>query len=247
MNLFFDIESIPTTDPAVIERIASTIKPPGTLKKQESIDKWIAEEKASAIDEAVKKTSFDGTYGKIVCIGWALEDTLVASWCHDNERELLTVFFDSYRSAGKLGRDITCVGHNIIGFDLKFLWKRCVILGIRPPPLPFKAKPWDSSVFDSMLQWDSDVSKRISLDNLCHALGVKSPKGEMDGSMVSDAFNAGRFDDIAKYCAQDVEAVRDVYRRMTFHKQMSPITPKSEGGVNAALTLNRPLEERQAA
>ena len=34
--LTFDIETLPTTDKQVIERIASTIRPPGNIKKKKS-------------------------------------------------------------------------------------------------------------------------------------------------------------------------------------------------------------------
>jgi len=217
MNLFLDLETIPTTDPDVIARIAANIKPPATMKKQEIIDKWVAEEKQAAIDEAVAKTAFDGTYGKICAVAYAFDDGPVVGACHTDEPILLANFFDGVRRASKTGRDITVVGHNVTGFDLKFLWKRAVILGIRPASLPFKAKPWDTAaVFDTMTQWDADQSKRISLDALCRVLGVPSPKGELDGSMVAGAFAAGRYSDIAEYNAGDVRAVREVYKRMIF-------------------------------
>ena len=35
--LTFDIETLPTKDKQVIERIASTIRPPGNIKKKEAI------------------------------------------------------------------------------------------------------------------------------------------------------------------------------------------------------------------
>ena len=84
------------------------------------------------------------------------------------------------------------VGHNITGFDLPFLKKRSIILGICPPSvIPFAAKPWDKSVFDTMIQWDGDRDKRISLpDKLCKVLGIESPKGDMDGSKVGEYFRA---------------------------------------------------------
>ena len=216
MNIPFDIETLPTTDPAVIAQIADTIKPPGTLKKAESIQDWMENEKPAAIAEAVAKTAFDGTYGRICSIAYAFDDGPVSVACSEDERGLIVNFFDAVRQSTKSGRDITAIGHNITGFDLKFLWKRAVILGIRPAPLPFKAKPWDSTVFDTMVQWDADPGKRISLDNLCKVLGIPSPKGELDGSQIAGAFAAGRYDDIARYNAGDVEAVRAVYKRMIF-------------------------------
>ena len=216
MNLFFDLETLPSNDPAIIAAIAAEITPPGNMKKADTIAAWEANEKPAAILEAVAKTAFDGTYGRICSIAYAFDDGPVSVACSEDERGLIVNFFDAVRQSTKSGRDITAIGHNITGFDLKFLWKRAVILGIRPAPLPFKAKPWDSTVFDTMVQWDADPGKRISLDNLCKVLGIPSPKGDLDGSQIAGAFAAGRFDDIAKYNAGDVEAVRAVYKRMIF-------------------------------
>ena len=39
----FDIETLPTTDERVIAQLAASIKPPGTIKKQESKDTWMQE------------------------------------------------------------------------------------------------------------------------------------------------------------------------------------------------------------
>jgi len=54
------------------------------------------------------------------------------------------------------------------------------------------------------------------LYKLCRALGVESPKGEIDGSRVWEYVKAGRLYDVAEYCKKDVEATRQVYKRMTF-------------------------------
>lgn len=219
MNIIVDLESIGATDPAIIERIAANIKPPGNIKKQESLDKWHLDDKPAAIEEALLKTSFDGTYGQIVCIGFSIDDRPVQTFCGPDERYLVTSLYQALQDAVNEAKHapVTFVGHNLVGFDLKFLWKRSIILGIKPPKfIPFKAKPWDAVVFDTMQEWDSDKDKRISLDNLCAVLGIESPKGEMDGSKVWDAFKAGEYDKIATYCAGDVDATRKAHQRMTF-------------------------------
>jgi len=211
-TIYFDIETIGTEDEAVIADIAATIKPPGTHKKAETIEKWMQEEAPAAIKEAVAKTSFDGGVGRIVCLGYAVEDDPVITIVGD-EREILQSFFKQIYD----NQRYVFVGHNIVSFDLKFMWKRAVVLGIKPPPrIPFKAKAWDEAIYDTMLQWDSDPSKRISLDKLCLALGVPTSKGDMDGSMVWDKWREGKIAEISDYCAKDVEATRLVYKKMAF-------------------------------
>lgn len=235
MNAFYlDIECIGTEDDAVIAEIstpildkaiadAEAVAPPKNYTKIETITEWwettgnpkvkaIKEAAEQDVKDAIAKTSFDGALGKIICIGHAVEDDPVESLIGD-EGSMLELFFSEFRP----GAEYIFVGHNIAGFDLKYLWKRAVILGIRPPrQIPFKAKPWDNAVFDTMAQWDSDPSKRISQDKLCKALGIPTSKGDMDGSMVWDKWREGKIEEIALYCRKDVEAVRQIHKRMTF-------------------------------
>ena len=216
--IYLDLETIGTDDESVV-----SVKPPGNLRKAESIAKWEAEEKPQAIKEALAKTAFDGTYGRIVCAGLAIDDGPLQSFVGDTEEALIRGLFHAIKEAAAIdyhgGRtdQAVFVGHNIAGFDLPFLRKRSIILGILPPSvLPLNAKPWDKTIYDTMAQWDSDRDKRISLDRLCKALGIESPKGEIDGSMVGEYFRAGRIAEIAEYCRKDVAAVRQVYKRMIF-------------------------------
>ena len=41
-------------------------------------------------------------------------------------------------------------------------------------------------------------------------------KGDIDGSKVWKAVQDGRIDEVAEYCAKDVERVRAIYKRMNF-------------------------------
>ena len=89
---------------------------------------------------------------------------------------------------------------------------------IKPHPIiatTATAKAWDNRVFDTMTQF-AGFGNRISLDKLCLALGIKSPKGEIDGSMVGQYVADGRIDEVSEYCKRDVVATREVYQRMTF-------------------------------
>jgi len=72
--LTFDIETLPTKDKQVIERIASTIRPPGNIKKKESIDAWMAENYEQELKKEIHKTGLNAAYGSGACIGWANKD-----------------------------------------------------------------------------------------------------------------------------------------------------------------------------
>lgn len=221
MRLFLDIETIPTVDPAVIEEIAAGVLPPGNMSKAETIAAWEVDKKPALVEEAVRKTSFDATYGRICCIGWAFEDapptTLMTPALE--EREMLASFCKVVLTqAGQIESRLEVCGHNV-SWDLRFMLQRCIVNGVRPPHAlmaAMQAKPWGDSIRDTMLMWHPDRERRISLDKLCRVLGVPTSKGDMDGSKVWGAYQAGEYEKIATYCAADVEATRKVFHRLSF-------------------------------
>lgn len=220
-TIVFDLETLPSDDAGIIADIAAGIKPPGNLKKAETIEAWERDEKPAAVLEAVRKTSLDGTYGRICCIGFAVDDEPVEC-SFGNEEDVLRNFFRWLEGAARISdyterQSAIFIGHNILSFDLRFLWQRCVVNGIRPPAfIPFNAKPWDGKVFDTMTAWNPAREKSISLDKLCRALGVPSSKGDLDGSKVAEYWQAGKQQEVAAYCMADVEAVRQCHKRMVF-------------------------------
>lgn len=239
-NLYIDIETIPAQRPDILADIRASkqqeldqaiaaVRAPSNYGA-EAAAKWMTEKGAaqiadlrasfeSDVDEAYRKTSLDGAFGQICVIGWALDDAQPQTVHGLDERAVLRAFGESL-SIPRSAHFTTCVvGHNVSAFDLRFLAQRHIVNGIRPPMViarSAQAKPWEvEKVFDTMVQW-SGVGSRITLDKLCKALGVKSPKGEIDGSKVWDAVRDGRLVDVANYCARDVEVVRQVHLRMTY-------------------------------
>ncbi len=223
MNLFIDIETLPTDRQDVRELLASKITHPGNISKPETIAKWIEESKPAAVDEAVSKTGLDGTFGRVCVIGWAIDDGEVNTiHSADDEEWILRSFVD--RANTEFPPFETCVvGHNVSAFDLRFLMQRFIVNAIRPPAAiarAAQAKPWEADkVFDTMVQWSGAGAKPGgSLEKLCMALGIASPKQGIDGSMVAAAVADGRIQEVAEYCARDVEATRKVWKRMTFQE-----------------------------
>jgi predicted PolB exonuclease-like 3'-5' exonuclease len=211
----FDIETLRTTDAEVIEQLRLTIKPTATHKKQETIDAWMAENAASALDDLIEKTSFDGMLGSIACISWQHNDGEVFSTMpNESEGDKIQHFYDSVSAY----KDGNFCGHNIAGFDLPFLKHRSIILSIKPPAMlleAMSAKPWDSCIFDTMLMWSSDSQKRASMDKLCRALGIAG-KGDFDGSMVNNEWVNGDRNKVIEYCKDDVIRTREIYKRISF-------------------------------
>ncbi|MCX6808236.1 MAG: ribonuclease H-like domain-containing protein [Candidatus Berkelbacteria bacterium] len=109
------------------------------------------------------------------------------------------------------------IGHNLMEFDLRFIYKRSVINNIKPSRFLNFARYRSDPIFDTMKEWEKWGAQGTSLHKLSIALGIASPKEEgIDGSKVYDYFLAGKSDEIAKYCERDVEATRKVYKRMIF-------------------------------
>lgn len=220
--VFLDLESIPSQSPTIRDDLAERIKPPATLKKAESIAAWVRDEKDAAIEEAWLKTSFDGTYGQVVCVSYAIDDQppevlSVSDLSPESEAEMLGVLWSEMRGLhSTAGTKPVVVGHNHISFDLPFLWRRSVILKRRPPLWwPRNPKPWSDAVYDTMTQWAGDRGT-ISLDRLCRALGIEGKGDGPTGADVWPMVRDGRIAEVAAYCAADVDRTRAVWRAMNF-------------------------------
>lgn len=219
----FDLETTPSVDPAVHARIAEEITHPANISKADTIAAWVAEKKPAVVHEAILKTSFDGALGHICVIGTAVNDEPPVSFWkpgtepHLHEVEIIKEFFAFLNDAYKPARQSLpqFVGHNIVNFDLRFLYQRAVILGIRPPAfIPFNDKPWSERIFDNMIAF-AGVRGSISQDKLSRALGQPGKQG-MDGSMVWGEVCAGNIAKVATYCEDDVTQARANYKRLNF-------------------------------
>lgn len=225
-RIYLDIETCPAQDPSIRDDIAATIEPPGNISKAETIAAWHAEKKPAIIEEAWRKTSFDGAVGHICVIGLAFDDepptSLYREDWHGQEAKVLAQCFELIDERVSRHPNVrpVFIGHNIVDFDFRFIFQRAVMLGVRPSRfIPFSAKPWDDSVFDTMVRW-AGTKDRVKLDKLAKAMGLQLKGSEIgediDGSKVWDFVRDGRIEDVAKYCAGDIERTRGIYRRMTF-------------------------------
>jgi hypothetical protein len=107
------------------------------------------------------------------------------------------------------------VGHNIIGFDLPFIYQRCLVNNVPARP-PINLGEYNvRGVFDTMRGWWLGGRNRVGLDDIAWALGIESSKtGEVEGSKVFDLYQAGRLAEIREYNLNDVRVTRKVYERL---------------------------------
>jgi DNA polymerase elongation subunit (family B) len=114
--------------------------------------------------------------------------------------------------------DIECdeiVGHNIIGFDLPFIFQRCLANNIAAKPFVNLGEYNVRGVFDTMRGWWLGGRQRVGLDDMAWALGFESSKtSEVEGSKVFDLYQAGKLAEIREYNLNDVRVTRKVYERM---------------------------------
>lgn len=216
-HFYFDIETVPSQLDGVREQIAAEITPPGNISKAETIVAWEAEKKPALVEAEYLKTSFDGGLGQICVIGFALNEGepvayAVEDLSRDAERKVLQDFFCAVTDAGSH----TCfIGHNVIGFDIRFVWQRAMVLGVKPPFIfPRDPKPWGETTFDTMTAW-SGIKDRVSMNKLCRVFGLPD-KGDIDGSKVWPMVQAGQIKEVADYCKGDVIRTRLLHKRMTF-------------------------------
>ncbi len=233
MLIFIDIETAPSQQAGALALVRDAIRPPANLKKAESIQAWWDNESDQAVQEAWRKQSLDGgTQGEIISI--ACCDDSGREWVHCRppggfEDELLGKFFDTVDAwtlqdaealfpHGRAGEfpvdDHHVVGHNT-AFDTGYLWRRATVHGlVRPRWLPGPTARAGRDFTCTMMLW-SGFGGRVSLDALCRALGVESPKdGGIDGSQVFDAWLRGETARIAEYNLRDVKATREVFHRL---------------------------------
>ncbi|HLA13005.1 MAG TPA: ribonuclease H-like domain-containing protein [Pyrinomonadaceae bacterium] len=129
------------------------------------------------------------------------------------EKQTLTQFLE-------LLKDFDCeydelVGHNIISFDLPFIFQRCLVNGLTVHPFVNLAEFHVRGVFDTMHRWWFGAKRHVSLDDIAWALDIQSSKtAEVEGSKVFDLYQAGRLAEIREYNLNDVRVTRKIYERI---------------------------------
>ena len=210
MTLYLDIETLPAawSDAEKYAHAAKSV--PANYTKPESIDKWIAENR----DEAHARTALDWRHARILAIGYALDDApAMTLYNGQGSDEGLLAMFDALSGvvarAGAL-EGLVIVGHNAVGFDIPILTRNAWRLA-DPIARMFRC----ASIHDTGEIWKAGDRRAnmAKLSDIATFLGL-GQKGEgMSGAEVYPAWQRGEHDRIARYCAQDVELTRAIYRR----------------------------------
>jgi hypothetical protein len=163
-------------------------------------------------------------FAKIVCIsmgyfakqGNALQLRL-KSFYGDDEKILLQQFIAMLNQIEAKNNKWVFGGHNIKEFDIPFICRRLLVNGLHIPAyLDFQnMKPWDTNIVDTFQYWRfGDYKNYTSLKLLAAAMGVPSPKDDIDGSMVADVYwKEKNLERIVAYCQKDVVTTGNIILR----------------------------------
>ena len=200
MKLFFDIETLPA--PQNKEPLVRELYEKYLLKKSTGV--------AMSYDQFLASTALDGGLGRILCIGYAMDDAKAEVLHSSQETSMLKKFWELAASASLV------VGHNVFEFDLPFIYQRSVIHSIEPTCNLFPRRYTNDVVFDTYFEWTRWHNSKGSLDYLAKVLGFPTSKQGIDGSQVYEFFKAGKVKEILEYCQRDVELTRQVYKKLAF-------------------------------
>ncbi|HSB30667.1 MAG TPA: ribonuclease H-like domain-containing protein [Candidatus Sulfobium mesophilum] len=123
-----------------------------------------------------------------------------------SEPEILVKFWDAVKSYDQF---ITFNGR---GFDCPFIMIRSAVRRIRPKRdlMPNRYGDIHIDIFDQLSFYGAS-RRKFSLDMWCRTFGIKSPKEDgIAGNQVKELFLAGRHIDIARYCAGDLRATKEL-------------------------------------
>lgn len=215
MILALDIETVPNPDTFAF---LPEPKPAANIKDPAKIAENIAEKKAAQQADA----ALDALTGRVCCyamVGIDDGELLETAHCIDandeTEAEMVTEIMTV------LGRDdARLVTFNGTGFDLPFIYKRAMILGISPascnaPPLSAWTKRYATDRhYDLMKLWTGWGNEFVSLNEIA-SLVLRERKTDIDVTLFAELSKSqeGR-DKITAYCLQDTRLTWRLFERM---------------------------------
>jgi len=217
MKIALDIETIPLPP----EKREFTKPDPetfnyGAAKKEETRQAKFAE--AVAEWERGDKAALKAITGSVALIMYTDgKDMQVFSTVDGTEADMLDAFWLSLEE----NRPSTIIGHNLINFDIKFLVRRSIILGVDVPEryiAPLFDKYRQELYVDTMQFWGlGEYNYMVSLAKLCAVFGIDVKESEVNGKEFYRYWVGGDREDVPAaldYCRQDVEATWKLAKKL---------------------------------
>ena len=208
-----DIETIPNLD--MVSRLPETEVAIGNLVDPAKIKAKQEAAKASQID----KMAIDPLYGRVCCVALVesaeggsviMPDTLDDA----GERAIIQRCMEAFADP-----EFRLVTWNGNGFDLPFIYRRAVVLGVSPkhfgaPPLATWVKRYGNDRhIDLMHEWSCGGDKFTKLESVASAI-LGEHKTDIDVNTFKDLMQTeeGR-EQIGSYCLQDTRLTFKLYER----------------------------------
>ena len=229
------MHNIRTEDLIVIDIETASVAASYNLLSEEWQELWqekttrILPEGLTAAEFYPKRAGVMAEFSKIICIsiGYFIREQQlkirVKSFYGDDEKKILAEFLQTVSKIESFNNNWCFAGHNIKEFDIPFICRRLLVNNLRIPAyLDFQnMKPWETNIVDTFQYWRfGDYKNYTSLKLLAAAMGVASPKDDIDGSMVGELFHHGTDEErivnikrIATYCQKDVVTTANIILR----------------------------------
>lgn len=228
MNFVVDIETIPRDlrrEPRRIQEYVweRALRRAAEPELEGTLEEYLAAPEAprfAAVRERLDHyMALRPEFGHVICIGMGhdgrgrgeLEVKALTARRVEDERAILEAFWEVVRG----GREWRWVTYNGLAFDVPFLVRRSIYLGVPPTGLlPMKPYALEShfDVMRALANWER--TDAVRLDVVAELLGLSKQPPGMDGSQVLALWRAGRVDEIAAYCLGDVRLVYEVFLRI---------------------------------
>ncbi len=205
-HLAFDIETVPAAD---LSEYSDAV--------QEKIRRKIERQQERNPDFDFKYfASTHGDFGKIICIslGYIKDETihLKSLYGHD-ERRILEEF-------NAICAKITTgpfIHYNGLNFDVPFILQRMAHHGIRPsnPRFTQLRRYSNDPHFDVMMAYYNwDMQKVMPLGVLAELHNIPSPKEDLSGDQVYQAYLNNEWKRIVRYCEFDVGTTLNLWNKL---------------------------------
>ncbi|MBF0541381.1 MAG: ribonuclease H-like domain-containing protein [Nitrospirae bacterium] len=201
---------------------------------QDSFLKWIdSKEELKGIEMSL---SFYPQTAEIVAIGLINPDTKRGAVYFQSDNDAILpieengisykpltekgILIDFWDTISKYDVIVTFNGR---AFDCPFILTRTAVHQLKPTKdiLPNRYSNQHIDLFDQLSLFGAQ-RKKFNLDIWCRTLGIKSPKSEgVTGYDVKRLFKEGKFLEIAKYCAGDLWATRELFLKWETHMRFS--------------------------
>lgn len=216
--LFLDIETV--AQHAAVEQVPAEWRALWETKAET----LLRNREGETTDSLYARAGIYAEFGKIICISCgviqgagAARKMTIKSFFGDDERILLQEFAAMLSQWGAKANRLLCA-HNGKEFDFPYLCRRMIIHQIPLPELLQISgkKPWEIPHLDTMELWKfGDYKSYTSLNLLAHALGIPTPKEDIDGSKVGQVYwEEKNLKRIVTYCQKDVLTAAQVFLRI---------------------------------